>query len=124
MSVFKPRRCPVEIILLCLRWSCEETISDRDLAGMVATNAAWMSTTRRSFAGSSALLRQIEKRARGYQGLRSGSWRVDETYVRVGGTWTSRGCGIDKQGRLIDVMCQFAGIRKQRAVVWASRRRS
>ena len=28
---------------------------------------------------------EIEKRVRQYQGYRSGSWRVDETYVRVGG---------------------------------------
>ena len=47
---------------------------------------------------------EIGKRARGYQGLRSGSWRVDETYVRVGGTWKYLWRAIDKQGRLIDVM--------------------
>jgi transposase-like protein len=28
---------------------------------------------------------EIEKRVRRYQGHRFGSWRVDESYVRVGG---------------------------------------
>ena len=47
---------------------------------------------------------QIEKRARWYQGLRSGSWRVDETCVRVGGKWKDLWRAIDKQGRLIEFM--------------------
>jgi transposase, IS6 family len=47
---------------------------------------------------------EIEKRARWYQGLRSDSWRVDETYVRVGGKWKYLWRAIDKQGQLIDFM--------------------
>jgi IS6 family transposase len=31
--------------------------------------------------------RELEKRVRWYQGYGSSSWRVDETYVRVGGKW-------------------------------------
>jgi transposase, IS6 family len=47
---------------------------------------------------------EIEKRARLYQGVRSDSWRVDETYVRVGGKWKYLWRSIDKQGRLIEFM--------------------
>jgi transposase, IS6 family len=32
---------------------------------------------------------EIERRIRQYQGSRSGSWRVDEIYVRIGGRWKS-----------------------------------
>jgi transposase-like protein len=32
MSVFKRRRFPVEIILLCVRWYCKYALSYRDLA--------------------------------------------------------------------------------------------
>ncbi len=39
-----------------------------------------------------------------YQGPRSGSWRVDETYVRVGGRWKYLFRAIDKHGQLIDFM--------------------
>ena len=35
MSLFKRRRFPVEIILLCVRWSCKDGTSDRDLAEMM-----------------------------------------------------------------------------------------
>jgi transposase, IS6 family len=47
---------------------------------------------------------EIEKRVRCYQGQRSDSWRVDETYVRVGGKWKYLWRAIDKHGRLIDFM--------------------
>jgi len=41
---------------------------------------------------------------RPYQGHRSGSWRVDETYVRVGGQWRYLFRAVDKHGRLIASM--------------------
>jgi transposase-like protein len=47
---------------------------------------------------------ELEKRVRWYQGYRSSSWRVDETYVRVGGKWKYLFRAVDKQGRLIDFM--------------------
>ncbi|MFC5486176.1 IS6 family transposase, partial [Microvirga aerilata] len=47
---------------------------------------------------------EIEKRIRLYQGSRSGSWRVDETYVRVGGKWKYLFRAVDKHGRLIAFM--------------------
>src|SRR4029453_10890656 len=47
---------------------------------------------------------EIEKRVRPYQGHRSGSWRVDETYVRVGGRWRYLFRAVDKNGRLIASM--------------------
>ncbi len=47
---------------------------------------------------------EIEKRVRWYQGYPSPSWRVDETYVRVGGSWKYLFRAVDKTGRLIDFM--------------------
>src|SRR5215210_3935355 len=47
---------------------------------------------------------EIEKRVRPHQGHRSGSWRVDETYVRVGGRWKYLFRAVDKHGQLIDFM--------------------
>jgi transposase-like protein len=38
---------------------------------------------------------ELEKRVRWYQGYRSGSWRVDETYVRVGGQWKGSGANTN-----------------------------
>ena len=36
MSLFKRRRFPVEIILLCVRWYCKYGIGYRDLAEMMS----------------------------------------------------------------------------------------
>jgi transposase, IS6 family len=35
LSLFKRRRFPVAIILLCVRWYCKDGISYRDLADMM-----------------------------------------------------------------------------------------
>src|SRR5512144_2644967 len=103
MSVFKRRRFPAEIILLCVRWYCRYGISYRDLEEMMAergvavdhvTLCRWVQR----------YAPELEKRVRWYQGYRSSSWRVDETYVRVGGKWKYLFRAVDKHGRLIDFM--------------------
>jgi transposase, IS6 family len=47
---------------------------------------------------------ELEKRVRWYQGYRTASWRVDETYVKVGGKWKYLFRAVDKHGPLIDLM--------------------
>src|SRR5678815_2193391 len=101
MSVFKRRRFPAEIILLCVRWYCRYGISYRDLEEMmdergVAVDHVTLYRWVQRYAP------ELEKRVRWYQGYRSSSWRVDETYVRVGGKWKYLFRAVDKQGRLID----------------------
>ena len=103
MSLFKRRRFPAEIILLCVRWYCKYGISYRDLAEMMQERGVEVDP--------STIMRwvhryapEIEKRVRRYQGHRSGSWRVDETYVRVGGCWKYLFRAVDKHGQLIDFM--------------------
>ena len=47
---------------------------------------------------------ELEKRVRWYRGYRATCWRVDETYVKVGGRWRYLFRAVDKHGRLIDFM--------------------
>jgi IS6 family transposase len=103
LSLFKRRRFPGQIILLCVRWYCKYGISYRDLAEMMQERGVEVDP--------STIMRwvhryapEIEKRVRRYQGRRSGSWRVDETYVRVGGRWKYLFRAVDKHGHLIDFM--------------------
>src|SRR5215210_5683144 len=98
--MFKRRRFPVEIILLCVRWYCNYGISYRDLAEMMSERGAPVSPST-IFRWVQRYAPEIEKRVRPYQGHRSGSWRVDETYVRVGGRWRYLFRAVDKHGRLI-----------------------
>ena len=103
MSLFKRRHFPVEIILLCVRWYCKYGISYRDLAEMMSERGVSVSPST-IFRWVQRYAPEIEKRVRPYQGHRSGSWRVDETYVRVGGRWRYLFRAVDKHGRLIASM--------------------
>jgi transposase-like protein len=103
VSLFKRRCFPVEIILLCVRWYCKYGISYRNLAEMLSERGVGVSPST-IFRWVQRYAPEIEKRVRPYQGKRSGSWRVDETYVRVGGRWKYLFRAVDKQGRLIDSM--------------------
>ena len=98
--MFKRRRFPVDIILVCVRWYCKYGISYRDLAEMMQGRGVDVDP--------STIMRwvhryapELEKRVRWYQGYRATSWRVDETYVKVGGHWKYLFRAVDKHGRLI-----------------------
>jgi IS6 family transposase len=103
LSLFKRRHFPVAIILLCVRWYCKYGISYRDLAEMMSERGVAVDRST-SFRWVQRYAPEIEKRVRQYQGSRSGSWRVDETYVRVGGKWKYLFRAVDKHGRLIAFM--------------------
>ncbi len=47
---------------------------------------------------------ELGKRVRAYQGYGSSSWRLDETYVKVAGSWKYLFRTVDKHGRLIEFM--------------------
>jgi transposase-like protein len=103
LSLFKRRRFPVEIILLCVRWYCKYGISYRDLAEMMQECGVAVDPST-IFRWVQRYAPEIEKRIRLCQGPRSGSWRVDETYVRVGGKWKYLFRAVDKHGQLIAFM--------------------
>ena len=103
MSFFKHRRFPIAIILLCVRWYCKYEISYRDLAEMMSERGVSVNPST-IFRWAQRDAPEIEKRVRPCQGHRSGSWRVDETYVRVGGKWKYLFRAVDKHGQLIDFM--------------------
>jgi IS6 family transposase len=81
MSIFKRRRFPVEIILVCVRRYCKYGITYRDLAEMMQERGVEVDAST-IFRWVQRYAPELEKRVRWYQGYRSGSWRVDETYVR------------------------------------------
>ena len=100
---FKWRHFAGELILLCVRWYCKYGISYRDLEEMMAERGVAVDHVT-LYRWVQRYAPELEKRVRWYQGYRSSSWRVDETYVRVGGKWKYLFRAIDKHGRLIDFM--------------------
>lgn len=82
--MFKRRCFPVELILLCVRWYCKYGISYRDVAEMMEERGVEVDAST-LFRWVQRYAPEIEKRVRAYQGYESTSWRVDETYIKVGG---------------------------------------
>jgi transposase, IS6 family len=112
MSVFKRRRFSTEIILLCVRWYCKYAISYRDLAEMIATNAAFTWIIQQFSAGFSAMRPRSKS---GHAGIRVCGRTRDASmrlmFVSVeNGTEGPRGAAnylwlaVDNEGRLIDFM--------------------
>jgi transposase, IS6 family len=97
LSLFKRRRFLVEIILLCVRWYCKYGISYRDLAEMMQERGVTVDPST-IFRWVQRYAPEIKKRVCQYQGYRSGSWRVDESYVQVGGRWKYLFRAVDKFG--------------------------
>jgi transposase, IS6 family len=81
----------------------QDGISYRDLAEMMQERGVEVDPST-IFRWVQRYAPELEKRVRRYQGHRPGSWRVDETYVRVGGRWKYLFRAVDKHGQLIDFM--------------------
>ena len=86
-----------------MRWYCKYGISYRDLAEMMQERGVAVDPST-IFRWVQRYAPEIEKRVRPYLGPRSGSWRVGETCVRVGGQWKYLFRAVDKHGRLIAFM--------------------
>ena len=76
MSLFKRRRFPVEIILLCVRWYCKYGISYRDLAEMMSERGVAVDP--------STIFRWVQRYA---PEMRSGSDPIGDLAQAPGG-WT------------------------------------
>jgi transposase, IS6 family len=78
LSLFKRRRFPVEVILVCVHRYCTYGISYRDLAEMMQERGVVIDPST-IFRWVQRYAPEIEQRIRSSQGHRSGSWRMDET---------------------------------------------
>ncbi|WP_424140548.1 IS6 family transposase [Roseomonas chloroacetimidivorans] len=100
---FKGRQFTAEVILWAVRWSLMFPISYRDLALMLADRGVEVDHTT-IFRWVQACAPEFEKRIRPYLHPSNGSWRVDETYVRVKGRWMYLYRAVDSCGQTIDFL--------------------
>jgi transposase-like protein len=103
LDLFKGRHFNREIIVLCVRWYLGFKLSSRDLVQMMAERGIAVTRT--------TILRwvqhyvpEFEKRWNQYSRPVGGSWRCDETYIKVKGGWTYLYRAVDKQGRTVDFL--------------------
>ena len=100
---FKGRQFTAEVILWAVRWYLMFPISYRDLELMLADRGVEVAHTT-VFRWTQAYAPEIEKRIRPQLRPSDGSWRVDETYVKVKGRWMYLYRAVDSRGQTIDFL--------------------
>src|SRR5215218_452649 len=83
---FKGRQFTAEIILWAVRWYLQLPISYRDLERMFSDRGIQVDHTT-LFRWIQAYAPELDKRIRPHLRMTSGSWQIDETYLRVKGKW-------------------------------------
>ena len=102
-KLFRGRHFRDEIIVLCVRWYLRYSLSYRDLEELMAERGLSLDYS----TAARWVLRyapELSKRIRRHLRRPGGSWRVDETYVRVAGRWTYLYRALDSEGNTIDFM--------------------
>ena len=103
MLNFKGMRFPIDVVLVCIRWYAayplsyrhlEEMMEERDVSVDHSSINRW----------AIRFLPLIEKMARKHKRRVGGSWRMDETYIKVKGVWKYLYRAVDKQGKTVDFL--------------------
>ena len=102
-NCFKGRQFTAEVILWAVRWYLMFPVSYRDLELMLLDRGVEVDHTT-IFRWIQAYATELEKRIRPHLRMSNGSWRVDETYVRVKGRWTYLYRAVDSRGQTIDFL--------------------
>ena len=101
--VLKRLHYPLEVMLLCVRWYVAYSLSLRNLEEMMAERDIGVdhSTVHRWVI---KLVPLFEKTFRNHKRPVGKSWRVDETYIKVKGSWKYLYRAVDKTGNTIDFL--------------------
>ncbi len=102
-SPFKGRRFTTEVILWAVRWCLPFPISYRDLERMLADRSMAVDHTT-IFRWIQVYAPDLDKRLHSLLSMTNGSWRVDETYVKVKGRWMYLYHAVDARGQTIDFL--------------------
>jgi len=96
-------RFPVDVILVCIRWYAAYPLSYRHLEEMMEERGVFVdhSSINR---WAIRFLPVLEKVFRKYKHPVGGSWRMDETYIKVKGIWKYLYRAVDKLGRTVDFL--------------------
>ena len=100
---FKGRQFTAEVILWAVRWYLQFPISYRDLERMLADRGVAVDHTT-LYRWIQAYAPELDKRLRPHLRMTTGSWRVDETYVKVKGRWMYLYRAVDARGQTIDFL--------------------
>ena len=102
-GVIKRLRFPLEIMLVCVRWYAAYPLSLRNLEEMMAERGVIVDhvTVHRWALKMLPVLGAVFRRRKRPVGS---SWRMDETYVKVGGEWKYLYRAVDGLGETVDFL--------------------
>jgi transposase-like protein len=100
-ALFKGRHYDGQIIIRCVSWYTSFKLSLRDLVIMMADRGITLTHTT-ILRWVQHYLPEFQKRWSRYARPVGGSWRMDETYIKVKGSWVYLYRAVDKAGRTID----------------------
>ena len=102
-GVIKQLHFPLEIMLVCVRWYAAYPLSLRNLEAMMAERGVLVdhATVHRWSQKMLPVLAKVFRRRKHPVGR---SWRVDETYVLVGGQWRYLCRAVDRLGQTVDFL--------------------
>src|SRR2546422_3082962 len=100
---FKWRHYEADIILLCVRWYLRYSLSYRDLEEMMRERGLQVDHTT-IYRWVQHYAPELEKRSRPHLKTTNDSWRVDETYIKIKGTWTYLYRAVDSEGNTLEFL--------------------
>src|SRR5215212_2268776 len=102
-SPFKWRHFEPTIIVLCVRWYCRYSLSYRDLEEMMHERGLSVDHTT-VWRWVQKYAPEINKRIRPHLKMSGTSYRIDETYIKVGKQCKYLYRAVDKEGQTIEFM--------------------
>jgi transposase, IS6 family len=102
-SAFKWRHYEPTIILLCVKWYCRYQLSYRDVEEMMRERGLDVDHST-VFRWVQRYAPEINKRIRPHLKMSGTSYRVDETYIKVGKSCKYLYRAVDKEGQSIEFM--------------------
>ena len=103
MLASKGMRFPIDVILVCIRWYAAYPLSYPHLEEMMQERGVFVD---HSSINRWALrfLPLLEKVFRKHKRAVGGSWRMDETYIKVKGAWKYLYRAVDKESKTVDFL--------------------
>ena len=102
-KVIKRLHYPLEVMLVCVRWYSAYPLSLRHIEEMMAERGVFVdhATVHRWSIKILPVLAAVFRRRKRPVGI---SWRMDETYIKVGGQWKYLYRAVDRAGATIDFL--------------------
>jgi transposase, IS6 family len=100
---FQWRHFEAECILLCIRWYLRYSLSYRDLEEIMQERGLHVDHTT-LYRWVQQYAPELERRCRPHLKACNGSWKVDETYIKIKKVWVYLSRAVDWQGNTLEFL--------------------